>query len=84
MLNALLVAPVDPALAVGTAREELAEWRQNRSPVFAIVVAIAIVVGLGIIAYLTAVCINRGYHGFGAIVDIDKKLTHWKVKFTCI
>jgi len=41
------------------------------NPVIIVAVAAAIVLGLGFFAYLTAVCISRGYSGFGAVIDIN-------------
>jgi hypothetical protein len=85
MLNALLTAPVDPGFALQSVREDVAaRWHQNHSPILLIVVAIAVIIGLGIVAYLTVQCLRRGYIGFGGVVSISKGWTNWTVRFTCI
>lgn len=76
--------PLTTSLVRGT-RSVLARMQASNNPVIVVAVAAAIVLGVGFIAYLTAVCIGQGYRGFGAVVDID-----WSgpfsanVAFTCL
>lgn len=59
--------PYSPVSAVDALQRK---FETSNNPVIVVAVAAAIVLGLGFIAYLTAVCIANGYSGFGAVVDI--------------
>ncbi|WP_314096854.1 hypothetical protein [Microbacterium foliorum] len=59
--------PQAPARALEALQQK---YETSDHPVIVVAVAAAIVLGVGFIAFLTAMCISRGYSGFGAVVDI--------------
>lgn len=72
MSDLLLRAPVRASVAATNLRDTvLRRVAESGNPVLVIVVAAAIVIGLGFIAYLTAVCIGNGYRGFGGVVNVS-------------
>ena len=72
MTNLLLEAPVRASILAGSMSGRIVRRVTSSSnPVLIIVVAAAIVLGLGFIAYLTAVCIGNGYRGFGGVANVS-------------
>lgn len=72
MTDMLLEAPVRATVAAGMMRDRIVQRVvTSPHPVLVIVVAAAIVLGLGFIAYLTAVCIGNGYRGFAGVANIS-------------
>jgi hypothetical protein len=82
----LLEAPVRASLGASRARDAVARRvSSSDNPVLVIVLAAAIVIGLGFIAYLTAICIGNGYRGFGGVVNINwNNPLSATVRFACI
>lgn len=57
----------------------------SRNPVLIIVVAAAIVLGLGFIAYLQVQCVSHGYRAFHAVANITwHGAVNATVKFSCV
>lgn len=85
MTDLLLKAPVRASVAAELMRDRIVQRvTYNSNPVLVIVVAAAIVLGLGFIAYLTAVCIGNGYRGFGGVVNVNwNGAINATVKFYC-
>ena len=81
-LSTLPATAASHALTVGDALSDRVTASKN--PVLIIVVAAAIVLGLGLIAFLTASCISHGYRGFSAIVNVSwNNPLNATVKFNC-
>ncbi|BEP13398.1 hypothetical protein acdb102_17090 [Acidothermaceae bacterium B102] len=62
-------------------------YAESRVVWFAIVIPIAIFLGLALIAYLTVQCWNRGYAGFSGLVNVHfTDWTHFNVsiRFACV
>lgn len=56
----------------------------SSNPVLITVVAAAIVIGLGFVAFLLATCVAHGYRGFGGVIKIDwPNPLNAKVSFSC-
>ncbi|MFJ3384597.1 MULTISPECIES: hypothetical protein [unclassified Curtobacterium] len=85
MSLAIATIPARASIAASDARDRVVERvAASQNPVFVIVLAAAIVVGLGLVAYLTASCISHGYRGFNAVVDISwNNPLNATVKFNC-
>ncbi|WP_248704018.1 hypothetical protein [Curtobacterium sp. MWU13-2055] len=85
MTDLLLEAPVRASVTAELMRDRVVQRVASSSnPVLVIVVAAAIVLGLGFIAYLTAVCIGNGYRGFGGVVNVNwNGAINATVKFYC-
>lgn len=85
MSLALSTVPATAASHALDAGEALADRvTASKNPVLIIVVAAAIVLGLGLIAFLTASCISHGYRGFSAIVNVSwNNPLNATVKFNC-
>ncbi len=81
----LAALPASAALHALNATDALSDRvSASKNPVLVIVVAAAIVVGLGLIAFLTASCISHGYRGFSAIVNVSwNNPLNATVKFNC-
>jgi hypothetical protein len=57
----------------------------SRNPVLIIVVAAAIILGLGFVAYLQVQCVSHGYRAFNAVANISwHGAVNATVKFTCV
>ena len=85
MSDLLLEAPVRASIAAGMMRDRIVQRVTVPSnPVLVILLAAAIVLGLGFIAYLTASCISHGYRGFGGVVSIKwNGAINATVRFAC-
>ena len=86
MSSILLEAPVRATVAATHVRDALAHRvSTSKNPVIVIAVAAAIVLGLGFIAYLTGICLGRGYRGFGGVINVNwTSPASANVKFTCV
>ncbi|WP_181439633.1 hypothetical protein [Curtobacterium sp. MCBD17_032] len=57
----------------------------SRNPVLIIVIAAAIIVGLGFVAYLQVQCMSHGYRAFNAVVSVQwHGAVNATVKFSCV
>jgi uncharacterized protein HemX len=57
----------------------------SRNPVLIIVVAAAIILGLGFVAYLQVQCVSHGYRAFHAVANITwHGAVNATVKFSCV
>lgn len=57
----------------------------SRNPVLIIVVAAAIILGLGFIAYLQVQCVSHGYRAFHAVASVTwHGSVNATVKFSCV
>ncbi|OIH92339.1 hypothetical protein BIU90_10525 [Curtobacterium sp. MCBA15_001] len=85
MSLAVSTIPVQANILALSARDRVLDRvASSHNPVLIIVVAAAIVLGLGLVAYLTASCISHGYRGFSAIVNISwNNPLNANVKFSC-
>ncbi|ROS52770.1 hypothetical protein EDF50_1237 [Frigoribacterium sp. PhB24] len=86
MSNILLEAPVRATVAAAQVRDAVVHRvATSRNPVIVVAVAAAIVLGLGFIAYLTGICLGRGYRGFGGVINVNwNNPASANVKFACI
>lgn len=78
-----------PLTAATRARESadvvLQRVTASRNPVLIIVVAAAIILGLGFIAYLQVQCVSHGYRAFHAVASVTwHGSVNATVKFSCI
>ncbi|WP_146236384.1 hypothetical protein [Curtobacterium sp. MCBD17_023] len=65
--------------------EDLLRVTASRNPVLIIVIAAAIIVGLGFIAYLQVQCMSHGYRAFNAVINVQwHGAVNATVKFSCV
>jgi hypothetical protein len=85
-MTTLTATPLATASRASMLEEDLLRRvTASRNPVLIIVIAAAIIVGLGFIAYLQVQCMSHGYRAFNAVINVQwHGAVNATVKFSCV